>query len=119
MSTRETGQRLTLLQGTLDLPILRAFLFGPQHGQAIAHSIPPTSRDELLVEYEALFPALQRREAKCWIVADGGTSHDHRKARFYTLTKAGRKQLAHKTSRRRRLERAIGSVLDAGTEAAS
>lgn len=119
MSTREAADRLTLLQGTLDLLILRTLLFGPQHGQGIARNIQQTSGDELLVEHGALYPALQRLEAKGWIAADWGTSGNHRKARFYTLTKAGRKQLAHETSRWQRLARAIGSVLDGGTEAAS
>jgi PadR family transcriptional regulator, regulatory protein PadR len=119
MSTREDEDRLTLLQGTLDLLILRTLLFGPQHGQGIARNIHQTSQDELLVDHGALYPALQRLEAKRWIAGDWGVSGNNRKARFYTLTKAGRKQLAHETSRWRRLTRAIGGVLDAGTEAAS
>ena len=119
MSTRKNDERLALLQGTLDLLILRTLLFGPQHGQAIARSIQRTSRDELLVEHGALYPALQRLEAKSWIVAGWGTSDNNRKARFYTLTRAGRTQLSHETSRWRRLARAIGSVLDGGKEVAS
>jgi PadR family transcriptional regulator, regulatory protein PadR len=119
MSTREEDDRLTLLQGTLDLLILRTLLFGPQHGQGIARTIQQTSQDELLVEHGALYPALQRLEAKGWIAGDWGVSENNRKARFYRLTKAGRKQLAHETSRWRRLTRAIGGVLDAGTETAS
>lgn len=119
MSTREADDRLTLLQGTLDLLILRTLLFGPRHGQGIARGIQQTSRDELLVEHGALYPALQRLEAKRWIAADWGVSENNRKARFYTLTPAGRKQLARETSRWQRLARAIGGVLDAGTETAS
>ncbi len=119
MSTREPADRLTLLQGTLDLLILRTLLFGPQHGQGVARSIQQTSRDEFLIEHGALYPALQRLEAKGWIAAGWGISDNNRKARFYTLTRAGRKQLTHETSRWRRLARAIGSVLDSGTEAAS
>jgi PadR family transcriptional regulator, regulatory protein PadR len=119
MSTREEDDRLTLLQGTLDLLILRTLLFGPQHGQGIARNIQQTSQDELLVEHGALYPALQRLEAKGWIVGDWGVSGNNRKARFYKLTKAGRKQLAHEAGRWRRLARAIAGVLDAGGEAAS
>lgn len=119
MSTREADDRLTLLQGTLDLLILRTLLFGPRHGQGIARTIQETSGDELLVEHGALYPALQRLEAKGWIAADWGTSDNNRRARFYTLTRDGKKRLANETSRWRRFARAIGGVLDAGTEAAS
>jgi PadR family transcriptional regulator, regulatory protein PadR len=119
MSTRDTEDRLTLLQGTLDLLILRTLLFGPQHGQGIARAIQQTSQDELLVEHGALYPALQRLEAKGWVVGDWGVSENNRKARFYKLTKTGRKQLAHETSRWRRLTRAIAGILDAGEETVS
>jgi|SRR5579863_869893 len=111
MSTREEQTRLALLQGTLDLLILRTLVFGPQHGQGIARSIQQTSREELLVEHGALYPALQRLEAQGWIGAAWGVSENNRKARFYQLTRAGRKQLASETSRWRRLAAAIGSVL--------
>ena len=119
MSTRDEDGRLTLLQGTLDLLILRTLRFGPQHGQGVARAIQQTSQDELLVEHGALYPALQRLEAKGWIAGDWGVSGNNRKARFYKLTKAGRKQLAHETTRWRRLARAIAGVLDAGAETAS
>jgi len=111
MSTRDEKERLALLQGTLDLLILRTLLFGSQHGQAIARSIQQTSQDELLVEHGALYPALQRLEARNWIAAEWGTSDNNRKARFYKLTKEGRKELANETSRWRRLAAAIGRVL--------
>jgi PadR family transcriptional regulator, regulatory protein PadR len=117
MSTREELDRLTLLQGTLDLLILRTLALGPQHGQGIARTIQDSSGDELLVEHGALYPALQRLEAQQWISAKWGVSDNNRKARFYTLTKAGRKQLATEVSRWRRLAVAIGRVL--GPEAAS
>ena len=113
MSTQAGDDRLNLLQGTLDLLILRTLVFGRQHGQGIARAIQQTSNDELLVEHGALYPALQRLEAKGWIAADWGVSDNNRKARFYNLTKAGRKQLAAETGRWRRLVTAIGSVLDA------
>jgi len=108
--------RLSLLQGTLDLLILRTLVPGPQHGQGIARAIQETSGDALLVEHGALYPALQRLEARKWIEADWGVSDNNRKARFYTLTKKGRKQLAVEISRWRRLALAIGQVL--GPEAA-
>jgi PadR family transcriptional regulator PadR len=103
--------RLLLLQGTLDLLILRTLVFGPQHGQGIARAIQETSADSLLVDHGALYPALQRLEAQGAISAEWGLSSNNRKARFYTLTKAGRKHLASETTRWRRLAAAIGRVL--------
>lgn len=108
---REEKDRLNLLQGTLDLLILRTLVFGRQHGQGIARSIQQTSKDELLVDHGALYPALQRLEAQNWITAEWGISDNNRKARFYTLTKTGRKQLTSETNRWRRLATAIGHVL--------
>jgi PadR family transcriptional regulator, regulatory protein PadR len=111
MPTQGPPDRLMLLQGTLDLLILRTLLLGPQHGQGIARTIQDNSDDELLVEHGALYPALQRLEAREWISAEWGISDNNRKARFYALTKAGRKQLIVETSRWRRLAGAIGRVL--------
>jgi len=112
MSTRDDGpDRLELLQGTLDLLILRTLIFGAQHGQGIARAIQQTSQQELLVEHGALYPALQRLEERGWIGAKWGTSTNNRKARFYSLTSAGRRQLVKETSRWRRLASAIGRVL--------
>jgi transcriptional regulator len=111
VSTQQNPDRLELLQGTLDLLILRTLIFGPQHGQGIARAIQQTSEDELLVEHGALYPALQRLEARGWIAAEWGTSANNRKARFYTLTKAGRKQLVAETTQWRRLAAAIGRIL--------
>lgn len=91
--------------------ILRTLVFGRQHGQGIARAIQETAQDELLVEHGALYPALQRLEAQGAITAEWGTSDTNRKARFYLLTRAGRKQLARETSRWRRLEAAIGRIL--------
>jgi PadR family transcriptional regulator, regulatory protein PadR len=113
MPTRSPKERLALLQGTLDVLILRTLLFGPEHGQGIARSIQTTSKDELLIEHGALYPALQRLEAQGWIAAAWGASDNNRKARFYRLTAAGRKQLVTETSRWRRLAAAIGHVLGA------
>ncbi|HEV2380753.1 MAG TPA: PadR family transcriptional regulator [Terriglobia bacterium] len=115
MSTQKEKDRLELLQGTLDLLILRTLIFGPQHGQGIGRTIQRTTGDELLVEHGALYPALQRLEERGWVAAEWGTSANNRKARFYKLTPAGRKQLVRETTKWRRLAAAIGRVL--GTEA--
>jgi PadR family transcriptional regulator, regulatory protein PadR len=113
MSTRETRDRLELLQGTLDLLILRTLIFGSQHGQGIARAIQQTSDEELLVEHGALYPALQRLEERGWISAKWGVSANNRKARFYLLTAAGRKQLVQETTKWNRLTAAIGRILEA------
>jgi transcriptional regulator len=111
MATREEKERIALLQGTLDLLILRTLLFGRQHGQGIARAIQRQSEDVLLIDHGSLYPALQRLEAQGWISAEWGTSENNRKARFYMLTKAGRKRLVHETSQWRRLANAIGRIL--------
>jgi transcriptional regulator len=111
MSTQEDREKLELLQGTLDLLILRTLIFGPRHGQGIARAIQETSDEELLVEHGALYPALQRLEERGWISAKWGTSLNNRKARFYTLTAAGHKQLGKETAKWTRLAKAIGRIL--------
>lgn len=111
MSTRETKDRLELLQGTLDLLILRTLILGPQHGQGIARAIQQNSDEELLVEHGALYPGLQRLEERGWISAKWGISSNNRKARFYSLTSAGRRELVKETSKWKRLAAAIGRVL--------
>ena len=112
MSTRrDEHDRIALLQGTLDLLILRTLLFGSEHGQGIARAIQQQSDGTLLVDHGSLYPALQRLEARRWIVAEWGTSDNNRKARFYQLTKAGRKQLTAETQQWRRLAVAIGRIL--------
>jgi transcriptional regulator len=113
MSTQESTERLELLQGTLDLLILRTLIFGSQHGQGIARTIQQTSEEELLVEHGALYPALQRLEERGWISAKWGTSSNNRKARFYSLTAAGRRQLVKETSKWKRLSKAIARILGA------
>jgi PadR family transcriptional regulator PadR len=112
MTTQETTERLELLQGTLDLLILRTLIFGAQHGQGIARAIQQASDEELLVEHGALYPAQQRLEERRWISAKWGVSTNNRKARFYTLTSAGRKQLAKETTKWNRLTAAIGRILE-------
>jgi transcriptional regulator len=112
MATQEpTDQRIRLLQGTLDLLILRTLIFGPEHGQGIARAIQQQSEDVLLVDHGTLYPALQRLEDQGWIEAEWGTSSNNRKARFYQLTSAGRKQLTQETGQWRKLVAAIGRVL--------
>ena len=112
MSTRADAQdRIALLQGTLDLLILRTLVFGRQHGQGIARAIEQQSDETLLVDHGSLYPALQRLEARGWISAEWGVSENNRKARFYTLTRQGRKQLVAETTQWRRLAAAIASIL--------
>ena len=112
MSTRDREGRLELLQGTLDLLILKTLILGPQHGQGIARAIQQRSDEELLVEHGALYPALQRLEKRGWISAKWGVSTNNRKARFYALTSVGKKQLGKETTRWNRLVAAIGRVVD-------
>ena len=112
MSTRkDEPDRIALLQGTLDLLILRTLVFGPEHGQGIARAIQQQSDDTLLVDHGSLYPALQRLETRGWIAAEWGTSANNRKARFYTLTRTGRKQLTAGTAQWRKLAGAIGRIL--------
>jgi PadR family transcriptional regulator PadR len=116
MSTQEASERLELLQGTLNLLILRTLIFGSQHGQGIARTIQQISEEELLVDHGALYPALQRLEERGWISAKWGTSSNNRKARFYSLTAAGRKQLVKETTKWKRQAVAIGRILDLAQE---
>ena len=112
MATQDpSSERITLLQGTLDLLILRTLVFGSQHGQGVARAIQHQSEDILLVDHGTLYPALQRLEGKGWIEAEWGTSANNRRARFYKLTRAGRKQLTRETSQWRKLACAIGRIL--------
>ena len=116
MSTQEAKDRLELLQGTLDLLILRTLIFGSRHGQGIARAIQQTSEEELLVEHGALYPARQRLEVRGWISAKWGTSTNNRKARFYSLASAGRRQLVRETTKRKRVRAAIGRILGSKAE---
>jgi PadR family transcriptional regulator PadR len=114
MSIRKPEEeRIALLQGTLDLLILRTLLFGNEHGQGIARAIKALSGDELLVDHGSLYPALQRLETKGWIEAEWGTSDNNRKARFYRLTAAGKKQLTSETRQWERIVSAVARVLSA------
>jgi transcriptional regulator len=113
MATQESNDdRIALLQGTLDLLILKTLLLGPCHGQGVARSIQRQSEDVFLVDHGSLYVALQRLEDKEWIRAQWGVSENNRKARFYSLTPKGREQLVEKTGEWRRLTRAMGLILD-------
>ena len=116
MSTRsktrkKEDERLALLQGTLDLLILRMLRFGRQHGQGIARAIQETSDDVLLVDHGSLYPALQRLESKGWVEAKWGTSENNRRARFYELTASGRRHLARQEDQWHRFVAAMARVL--------
>lgn len=104
-------ERIALLQGTLDLLILRTLVFGPNHGQGIARTIQQQAEDTLLVDHGSLYPALQRIESRGWITGEWGVSENNRKARFYTLTEVGRKQLVSEARQWRRLVTAVGRIL--------
>src|ERR1700724_308133 len=99
MSTRDAQDRIELLQGTLDLLILRTLLLGPAHGHAIAKAIEHNSEDVLQVEQGSLYPALHRLIKRGWISAEEGVSENNRRAKFYRLTVKGRRQLAVETSK--------------------
>lgn len=116
MPRRESPLQSELVQGTLDLLILRTLALGPAHGQTIAHAIEQRSEDVLQVEHGSLYPALHRLENRGWLASFWGTSENNRKAKYYRLTPAGRKQLASQTSRWKQVVRAIGRILDPATE---
>src|ERR1700731_349679 len=111
MSTREQIKRVELLQGTLDLLILRTLLLGPAHGHAIARAIEVNSEDILQVEQGSLYPALHRLIKRGWISFGEGTSENNRRAKFYRLTAKGRKQLTLETSKWDKLAGAIARIL--------
>lgn len=100
-----------MLKGTLDMMILRTLLGGDAHGHTIAKVIERTSEDILEVEQGSLYPALHRLEDRGWVSSHWGSSENNRKAKFYRLTAAGRKQLVRETSRWRQMTRAIGLVM--------
>jgi PadR family transcriptional regulator, regulatory protein PadR len=109
---RDATSRIELLQGTLELLILRTLLAGPAHGHAIAKHIQRTSEELLQVETGSLYPALHRLEAKGWIDPSWDLSSKGKRARFYRLTPLGRRQLAAERSKWEALSRAIGLILN-------
>lgn len=106
------GERIDLPQGTLDVLILKAVALGPQHGWAISQRIQQVSGDALQVQQGSLYPALHRLERRGWIKARWGASENNRRAKFYELTRSGRKQLEAETSAWRKLTAAVALVLD-------
>jgi PadR family transcriptional regulator PadR len=114
MSTKERRERIELLQGTLDLLILRTLLLGPAHGHALAKAIEFNSDDVLQVEQGSLYPALHRLIKRTWISVEEGTSENNRRAKFYRLTPKGRRQLAVETSKWDTLTGAIARILRPG-----
>lgn len=113
MATQENNEdRIALLQGTLDLLILKTLVFGPCHGQGVARLIQRQSEDVFLVDHGSLYVALQRLEDKNWIRAKWGISENNRNARFYSLTPKGREQLVEKAGEWNRLVRAMSLILD-------
>jgi transcriptional regulator len=111
MSTRGQKDRIELLQGTLDLLILRTLSLGPTHGHAIAKAIEFRSDDILQIEQGSLYPALHRLIKRGWISVEEGTSENNRRAKFYRLTRKGRQQLVLETSKWDKLAAAIGRIL--------
>ena len=108
---RRAATRLELLQGTLDLLILRTLVFGPSHGHAIAKHIQRTSEDLLQVETGSLYPALHRLEARGWIEASWQLSEQGKRAKYYRLTRRGRRELVAGRTRWDAFARAMGLVL--------
>ena|SRR6185503_3772310 len=108
---KNTEDRIALLQGTLDLLILKILVLGPCHGQGVARLIQRQSEEVLFVDHGSLYLALQRLEDKKWITAKWGVSENNRKARFYSLTAKGREQLVEKSSEWQRLTRAMELIL--------
>src|ERR1700761_928318 len=113
-SQTNPDNRIALLQGTLDLLILKTLLFGACHGQGIARSILRQSEEVFFVDHGSLYLALQRLEDKRWISAKWGASENNRKARFYSLTAKGHQQLIEKSNEWQRLTHAMGLILNGG-----
>ena len=111
MGQRSAGDRTQLLQGTLDMLILRTLLFGPVHGRAIAKHIQQTTDDVLQVEHGSLYPALHRLEAKGWVAGKWEARDRNRELKYYRLTASGRRQLARESSKWARLAGAIARVM--------
>jgi PadR family transcriptional regulator PadR len=111
MTAKKNVSNAEMLKGTLDMMILRTLLTGDAHGHTIAKVIERTSEDVLEVEQGSLYPALHRLADRGWVSSYWGTSENNRKARFYKLTAAGRRQLIQETNRWRQMARAIGLVM--------
>ena len=116
MPRKESPLQSEMLQGTLDMLVLQTLVLGPAHGHTIAHAIEHGSEDVLQIEHGSLYPALHRLEDRGWIASFWGTSENNRKARYYRLTPAGRKQLHAQTTRWEEVVRAIGRILKPAAE---
>jgi transcriptional regulator len=116
MPRRASPLQGEMLQGTLDMLVLQTLLLGPAHGHTIAHIIEHRSEEVLQIEHGSLYPALHRLEDRGWIASFWGTSENNRKARYYRLTPAGRKQLTAQTARWEQVVRAISRVLKPAAE---
>ena len=112
MPRRASPLQSEMVQGTLDMLVLRTLVLGPAHGHTIAHAIEHGSEDVLQIEHGSLYPALHRLEDRGWIASFWGTSENNRKARYYRLTPAGRKQLVAQKTRWEQVVRAIGRILN-------
>jgi PadR family transcriptional regulator PadR len=111
--SKKPPTRLGLLQGTLDMLVLRALIFGPLHGHAIATHIQRVSEDVLKVDHGSLYPAIHRLKKRGWITANWEPMPDrNREAKYYRLTAAGKKRLTSEQSKWKRLARAIGLVME-------
>ena len=108
---RRSGDQMELLQGTLDMIVLRTLRWGPAHGHAIARFIQDTSQDVILVEHGSLYPALQRLQQRGWVTSREGVSENNRRARYYELTEAGRRQLVRERSNWRRFTEAVARIM--------
>ena len=111
MSTKDKRDRIELLQGTLDLLILKTLLRGPAHGHAIAKAIERNSEDVFQVEQGSLYPALHRLIKRKWVSMEAGISENNRRANYYRLTPRGRKQLELETTKWEKLAQAIARIL--------
>jgi PadR family transcriptional regulator PadR len=112
MKTKNTFEKTVLLQGTLDMLILRTLLFGPAHGHQIAKHIQRTTEDVLQVEHGSLYPALHRMERKGWIISKWETAKErNREFKYYRLTPVGRKQLAREESKWKKMAAAVATVM--------
>ena len=116
MTSKGKDVRTDLLQGTLDMLILRALLFGPMHGHGIAHSIESATEDVLRIDHGSLYPALHRLTRRGWITSKWGISENNRRAKYYRLTASGRKQLTVETTKWEKLSEAIARVLTSAPE---
>ena len=116
LSESKSNNNSEMVQGTLDMLVLRTLVTGPAHGHTIAHVIEHASENVLEVEQGSLYPALHRLEDRGWVTSYWGTSENNRKAKFYKLTAVGKKQLTAETQRWRQVVTAIGRILGEAAE---